>query len=458
MLRTLTALLIVALVLASCDDAPTSAEPDPESGPVTIDESTGPIFRTLEVDLDSAAAIQVEYWTAGSSRLRVSSAVETAEHRVYLPRLRSSATYEYEIRVIGSTEQGPLHSGEFETGPLPPALSAIGLQASGTPTFPLTMIEVRFPTWRQVIVDRDGEIVWYRPGEDPRSTGFTRLANGDFVFNEEHFLSIVTPDLRTVARLDRTAEMGLMHHDVIVTPQNTVLFLALEDSLVNDTVWTGEAIWEWDPATDDLTQRWSSFDHLDPAVDRGDRSVPRDWLHANSLAIGPRGNVLVSLFWLHEVLSIAPGYASLEWRLGGPRSTFEVADGAMDAGQHTAAEVSPGRVLLFDNGLDRPDGEFSRASEIALDHESGTAAVAWQFRPEPDIHAPIMSSARRLENGHSVVTFGTGTGLAGGSGPIAIFEVTPSSQIVWSLHVEGVTGVYRATPLAHIGGEENVPH
>lgn len=67
-----------------------------------------------------------------------------------------------------------------------------------------------------------------------------------------------------------------------------------------------------------------------------------------------------------------------------------------------------------------------------------------------------MSSARRLDNGHTVVTFGTAAGLAGGSGPIAIFEVTPSSHIVWSLHVEGVTGVYRATPLTHIGGEEQV--
>lgn len=166
--------------------------------------------------------------------------------------------------------------------------------------------------------------------------------------------------------------------------------------------------------------------------------------------------MLVSLFWLHEVLSIAPGYGELEWRLGGPAGTFEVTDGSMEAGQHTAAEVSPGRVLLFDNGRDRPEGEFSRASEIELDHAAGTAALAWQFRPDPDIYAPIMSSARRLENGHTVVTFGTAEGFIESSGPIVIFEVTPESAVVWSLHVEGVMGVYRATPLTHIGGELEV--
>lgn len=462
MLRYLALLIFAALVLASCDDAPTPAEPDPEPdpepSPVTVDGSAGAIFRTLVVSLDSAMPLQVDYWATGTPRLRVTSALDTSEHRIFLPRLRAETTYQYEIRTPGSTNGPSLFTGELDTDSLPTVFSAIGFEASGAPTFPLLMVEVRFPTWRQVIVDREGQIVWYRPADDmPRSTGFTRLANGDFVFNEEHSLAVVTPDLRTVARLDRTAEMGQMHHDVITTPQNTVLFLAQEDRVVDGTEWTGEAIWEWDPATGELAQRWSSFDYLDPAVDQGDRSVPRDWLHANSLAIGPRGNVLVSLFWLHEVLSIAPGYQELEWRLGGPGSTFEVLEGAMDAGQHTAAEVSSGRVLLFDNGRDRPDSSFfSRASEIELDHAAGTAALVWQFRPEPDIYAPIMSSARRLENGHTVVTFGTAEGFVESSGPIAIFEVTPSSQVVWSLRVEEVRGVYRATPLTHIGHEMEV--
>ena len=87
------------------------------------------------------------------------------------------------------------------------------------------------------------------------------------------------------------------HHDVIVTPDNTVLFLAIDTGTVNDTVWEGEAIWEWDPATDVLTKRWTAKDFLTPKTDRGARTVPGDWLHANSLSIGPRGNILVSFVW-----------------------------------------------------------------------------------------------------------------------------------------------------------------
>ncbi len=114
-------------------------------------------------------------------------------------------------------------------------------------------------------------------------------------------------------------------------------------------------------------------------------------------------------------------------------------------------------MLLFDNGLDRPDSLFfSRAFEIELDHGAGTARVVWEFRPQPDIYAPVMSSARRLDNGNTVVLFGNEEGLVGASGPIMIFEVTPSSDVVWSLHLEGPTGVYRATPLEDVGGEEEV--
>ena len=113
---------------------------------------------------------------------------------------------------------------------------------------------------------------------------------------------------------------------------------------VADTTWVGEEIWEWDPVTDELTKHWAASDFLSPTTDRGERSVPDDWLHANSLSIGPRGNILVSFFFLHEVLSISADYESIEWRLGGPESSFEVADGAMEAGQHTAAEVTHNRV------------------------------------------------------------------------------------------------------------------
>jgi hypothetical protein len=132
----------------------------------------------------------------------------------------------------------------------------------------------------------------------------------------------------------------------------------------------------------------------------------------------------------------------------------------MDAGQHTAAEVAPNRVLLFDNGLDRPGGElFSRASELRIDPASNTATIVWEYRTSPDTYAPIVGSARRLQNQNTVVTFGVAAGALAqfpDAGPVGVYEVTPGGETPWSVTFEGINLLYRANPLGTLGGEIEV--
>jgi hypothetical protein len=126
--------------------------------------------------------------------------------------------------------------------------------------------------------------------------------------------------------------------------------------------------------------------------------------------------------------------------------------------QHTAEEIAPGRVLLFDNGRDRPGGLFSRALELELNLASGTAAKVWEFRPQPTNYAPIVGSTRRLVNGNTVSNFGTARGVVGASGPMAVYETTPGGSVTWILRIEGAELLnYRATPLRDIAGEVVVP-
>lgn len=460
--------LAVAALVVGCADDPAAPPPTlPEVTFAAVSEAGGPIFREVEVHLDGSAGARVEYWSEEGPRLRLESEEGAAEHTLFLGRLRAEHTYEYEIRGVASDGQlGPSVTGSFGTGPLPEDLREIEIATIGGPTYPLTMIEAVDPSrpFYPFIVDERGYIVWYREAE-AGSTGFTRLEDGSFVFNTMGGLRVVSPRNEVVGRLvksEAAVRTGIdpftIHHDVVRTPDNTVLMIVHDTTMVNDTIWTGEAIWEWDPATDRLEKKWSSKHFFDPRVDRGSRTTPEDWLHANSLAIGPRGNILMSLFWLHEVFSIAPDYGSIEWRLGGPASSFQVEDDAMEAGQHTASEVGPDRILMFDNGRERSRGLYSRALEMAIDRESGTATAAWEFRPRPDIYAPIISSARRLENGNTVVGFGMAEGsFEGATGPLAVFEVTPEGHVAWRLEiVEGVGFMYRATPLFTIAGERIV--
>ncbi len=201
----------------------------------------------------------------------------------------------------------------------------------------------------------------------------------------------------------------------------------------------------------------NSFDFFNPVDDLGVRSIPIDWLHANALSFGPRGNLLVSLHFLDQVISIASGFKSIEWRLGGFQTDFGLDAEAVFSGQHTAVEIAPWRVLMFDNGFSRADGSrFSRALELELDTTTATASRVWEFRPSRDNFARIISSARRLENGNTLVAFGTSGGVAGASGPIEVYEVERAGQVIWHLLINGPHSAFRATALGDISGERLV--
>jgi hypothetical protein len=227
--------------------------------------------------------------------------------------------------------------------------------------------------------------------------------------------------------------------------------LRLDRRVVNDTVIAGEAIWEWDPDAGTEIRRWSSFDALDPVADRGPRYNSGDWLHANSLFVGPRGNLLVSLHHLNQVISIAPDFGSLEWRLGGTHATLALPEPDRFSGQHTAAEIATNRILVFDNGIERTE-PWSRALEMDI---SGTTVTnVWQFRPPRDNWSRAVSAARRLPNGNTLVGFGMSPGLGGSTGPIEVYEATVDGSVVWHLEVRGQARImFRATPLFDIGGE-----
>jgi hypothetical protein len=160
------------------------------------------------------------------------------------------------------------------------------------------------------------------------------------------------------------------------------------------------------------------------------------------------------MHFLDQIVSIAPDFRSLEWRLGGPNATRQPSAAARFSGQHTAAELPNGNVLMFDNGFARADGSmFSRALELRFDGDS--ASVVWEYRSE--IYASFISSARRLENGNTIIGYGPSAGQSNSTGPVAVREVTPAGHAIWTLLLENLGSMFRAEPIGTIGGEEVVP-
>ena len=335
--------------------------------------------------------------------------------------------------------------GASERIPLPADLQAITITATGTltPQYALVNLFAEKGYKGYALVDSAGRIAWhYRTKDYPFASD--RRKNGNFVFMDKgHGLVEVDRTGAVVHELKQRDPEREMHHALVVTPHDTVLYLAFDTETFKGKPLKGEAIWEWHPDTGEDVKRWRSWDFMDPALDRSARTAG-EWLHGNSLSIGPGGNILLSFHYIDQVISIAPDWKSIQWRLGGVRPTIVVPKDQQTSAQHTAAELAPGRILMFDNrtALQPP---YSRAVEYQI--EGSTAKQVWEWRPPKDNYASAVSSARRLANGNTLIAFGMVKGRNGSSGPTEAFEVTPAGAIRWHMVVDGVMTLFRVEPI-----------
>src|SRR5690242_710919 len=131
-----------------------------------------------------------------------------------------------------------------------------------------------------------------------------------------------------------------------------------------------------------------------------------------------------------------------------------------------------GHLLLFDNGNGRPAAEggvYSRALELELNRNSMTATKVWEYRHPLTTSggtsayqfASAASSAQRLENGNTLVLFGTDFD------PVTLLPHTPqvfslveadasreaSALAALDMIIPGAPIVYRASPIQSLFGE-----
>ncbi len=203
------------------------------------------------------------------------------------------------------------------------------------------------------------------------------------------------------------------------------------------------------------------------------RPIRRDWLHCNSLDYNEQLDQVVinsvhgEFYVIDHGGTFTPGDPArsmaavagsggdflyrfgdpARYRQGDPPSIPENWDTASSGhkqlgGAHDIHWIRPGlpgagHILIFNNGLDRPGGNYSTLDELVpavLSDGSyltltpgqawGPTALAWQFRATPPtaFYASEISGTQRLPNGNTLACEGTTS---------RFFEVTPTGQIVW---------------------------
>ena len=284
------------------------------------------------------------------------------------------------------------------------------------------------------------------------------------------------------------------HHDVKQLPNGNILVIVWEykttaeaiaagrdPTLLGNSLW-GEKIIELQPIDSDeanIVWEWHAWDHLVQNFDYtklnyGDISNAElinlnyeantgpqgaDWLHVNGIDYNADfDQIMISSHNFNEIWIIDHSTTTTEaashsggiygkggdilYRWGNPAAFNHGAVANQQFfGQHNPRWIEhgypdSGKIMVFNNGLDRPGGDYSTVDIITPDVDAlgnyGTPGIGgylpegetWHYQaPNPfDFFSANISGAQRLSNGNTIV-------CEGNSGNF--FEIDTNDSIVW---------------------------
>ncbi len=283
------------------------------------------------------------------------------------------------------------------------------------------------------------------------------------------------------------------HHDIEYLPNGNVLMIVWvtktraqaidagrNPSTIPGNTFTPDKIIEvkqTGPTSGDIVWEWHVWDHLiqdfDPSKDNygvvGDHPelidinfgdpFAYDWLHSNSIDYNPEfDQILLDGHNFNEVWVIdhsttieeAAGHTGGNYGKGGDLLYRWGNPQAYDAGtesdqklffQHDASWIKSrypgeGNILVFNNGNNRPSGQYSTVDEFAPPIDSngeyylepgsayGPEDYTWTFTADPptSFYSHVYGGAQRLKDGNTLICYGV---------PGIFFLVTPDNTMVW---------------------------
>jgi len=284
----------------------------------------------------------------------------------------------------------------------------------------------------------------------------------------------------------------LSHHDIAPLPNGNVLMIAWESYTRVEAIEAGRdpnklqgniikpdhiiEVEPTDPSNGEIVWEWHAWDHLiqdyDPTkdnygvvedhpelIDINFGSYGSDWLHTNSIDYNEEfDQILLSSHNFNEIWVIDHSTTTEEaschtggdsgkggdilYRWGNPRAYGAGNSGDQKFfGQHDASWIKEGcpgegNILVFNNGVSRPGGQYSSVDEIIPpidDNGNYSFEPGSAFGPEEQIwiykadnpysfYSNYVGGAQRLPNGNTVI-------CEGAKGKF--FEVTADKEKIW---------------------------
>ncbi len=288
-------------------------------------------------------------------------------------------------------------------------------------------------------------------------------------------IEILDWDSNPVWSTSLSTDQYLSHHDVEVLPNGNILAIVWEaktaeealalgrTQVADDSLWAG-AVYEIcrasssNPCIDgDTVWRWSVWDHIVQNIDEeiSDTFVSdiaahsdkinlnyfngagaSDWTHINSVDYNvDTDQILLSVhnfneYWIVNHQDSTQGIVS---RIGNPAAYESTGEQTLFV-QHDAQWIDEGlagagNILVFNNGTNRPEGDYSSVDEFCSaenDCTEGEMLSSYSDGVTGEFYASRISGAQRLTNGNTLVCEGTEGRL---------FEYDNNFNITWEYNV-----------------------
>lgn len=291
-----------------------------------------------------------------------------------------------------------------------------------------------------MIMDDDGEVVWFAPVSDPaESINDFRLQHyrGRPVLTYWQGIVVAPPGygLGHVEVINQSYEsiasvrvgngyQGNDLHDFMITPQDTALF-----TVYNQVHWDLSAaggspdgiavdniVQEVDIETGRVLFEWHSLDHValneSYVAPSGDNTAAYDYFHLNSVDVDQEGNLILSGRHTCAIYKVDHRSGEILWRLNGKASNFQMGAGTVTAFQHDVQSLQNGNLTIFDNSADNNKtqapgvAKSSRGVIMAVDYQQMTTALVAEYRHPGQLLAQSQGSTQLLPNGNVFIGWG----------------------------------------------------
>ena len=306
-----------------------------------------------------------------------------------------------------------------------------------------------------MILDASGNLIWFDPfpvSENTLVTDFrVQQLDGQPVLtwwqgntNSGHGRGegvILNRNYQQIATVKGGNGLDMGLHEFLVTPQGDAYIFAPSPvrlpGVRKPTV--DSVVQEIDIKTGLVLFEWHALDHIPLSASYFTPRSPGhifDPYHANSIALAPDGNLLVSMRNTSAVYEIDHQTGQVLWSLGGKNSSFRMGAGTSTWGQHDALVQPDGTLTIFDDGAGPPRVHpYSRAIHESIDTAGMTTKLLRSYAHSPQLSANFEGSAQLLPDGDTFVDWGQQPYFS---------EYNAAGRQIFDAHFNAPSGSYRA--------------